>query len=364
MKDEPVALKKIYGPGRKTRIFFSGPFEYLIAMRQYYLSALLRLTETFHEHPIKVGISGQMKDWHIMTTQLKSYSNSAFASDVSSFDSNIHKTFIENTKLVFEEIYKQCGLNPESYEEEKLIRATLHKGIEGAHILGMGNVYKLCQAQVSGNPGTAYENSMIMWCLFAMCFIAIARKVDRTKANYAAFKENVMLAVYGDDNICTVKEGAKWFNFNSFKEQAEEFGFLITDAAKTGGECPDFNTLEELEFLKRGFLTVQGWHMGPLMKASIGKMISWCRADQGSYKISAQHIPTMGGEWPLCQNTAIMRINITNAYANLALHGKEEYYRLAKIIDDSIAKSGRTELHMPIPTWADACLLSGYTVKE
>lgn len=364
LKDEPVKMKKVYTSDRKTRIFFSGPFEYLLAYRIYFGAAMFRITETFHHHPIKVGISDQMKDWHMMTAQLRSYGTHAFASDVASFDSNVHQNFLKGVCKVYDQIYGQCTNDPTTMVEQSKIRRALHYSIEGAYVLAMRKCFKLKQAQVSGHPGTAVENSMIMWCLYAMCFISLAKIYDPTKANYAAFKDNVKLAVYGDDNICTVKDGCPWFNFNSFAKQAHEFGFNITDAAKTGGEIPDYNTLEELEFLKRRFITVQGWYMGPLLTASVGKSLTWTRSDAESYVVQKEHVPSLGGQWPIANNEYQIASTIENAYASLALQGKEEYYRLAGIIQEAIIASGRLRLLTTLPTWAEMCALKGYTVSE
>lgn len=356
LKDEPLTIKKIYET-KKTRLFFSGSFEYLLAYRQYFLSAMLRVMELYSVIPAKVGISPDMTDWHTLATSLRAVSNRGFASDVSSFDSSVPSVFLEEVAQVFNAIYTHCSLPGEKVEEGNLVRTVLHRSIEGAMVIARKSVFKLDQAQVSGNPATALENSFIMWALYYLVWKDLALQHAPNLATYQEFRKNVELAVYGDDNICTVSPHAPWFNFNSFKEKAAHYGFKITDAQKTGGEVPDFQALEDMDFLKRGFRYIQNWWTGPLDLRSIGKSLAWIRDKQ--YTITKDCVPRCGGAWPQSNNADLISASVQSTWPELALHGEDTYNEWVKFLVPQFGELGITAYP---PTWEAAMGLYHYKV--
>nr|QKK82955.1 hypothetical protein [Erigeron annuus picorna-like virus] len=357
LKDEPLKLKKIYKK-KKTRLFFSGPFEYLIAFRMAFLAAMSRCMEIYNQVPTKVGISSSMHDWHIFTSQLLKVGTHGFASDVENFDSSVPTPFLKGTRLVYDAIYSRCSASQENVVENARIRRVLHSAIEGAHILSRNSVFKLSQAQVSGNPATALENSWIMWALYYLVWQDLAIQNNPNIKHYSDFRKYVGLAVYGDDNVCTVnRDVAPWFNFNTFSREAAKYGFKITDIAKTGEAVPDFLPLSELEFLKRNFTQIQGYHCGPLALSSIAKACQWIRTS--SYNIKEEHCPSLGGAWPIANEPDLIKACFIGVWKELALHGEDTYNKWR---DDLLKQAAELDLDLDPPRWQEAMYKNGYMV--
>lgn len=351
-KDEPLKKKKIYEVP-KTRIFFSCPFEYLICFRRFFNSAMYRVQELYAEIPPKIGISATMVDWHYMVSRFRKMSPYGFASDVASFDASVPKIFIQACGTIWNTIYQRCSERGEDYEQGNIIRNTLHRAIEGAYVINRRSLYKLTQAQVSGNPATAIENSYVIWMLYYLVWRRLAVKHAPEMANYISFKQNVELACYGDDNICAVNQGCQWFNFNSFKREAKRFGFSITDALKKGGDVPDFQPLEELDFLKRGFKSIKGLYVGPLEMDSIKKALYWIRDKK--YEVTKEVV----GNWPTSTNWPLMEASVNALWSEMALHGEDTYIKMR---DHLLREAHRIGITLQPPTWKQAMKELGYAV--
>lgn len=359
LKDEPLKLKKIY-EARKTRMFFSPPFPYLIVYRRYFLSAMQRVTELYNQTPVKVGISTHMEDWHHMIASMLAVGPTGFASDVACFDSSVPSTFLEEVKRVYDVIYERCSIKGEDIQKNKQIRAIVHRAVEGSYVLCGHALFKFLQAQVSGNPGTATENSFIMWALYYIAWKELAiREGLEDQATFAYFMKHVYAAIYGDDNMCSVAPGHEWFHYHSFKEIAEKYGFKVTDAGKRGGVVPGRESVLDLEFLKRKTVKIGGFYAGQLAMSSIVKSCEWIRGHK-SYKITEEHIPSMGGSWPINTNAEVISESIDSNWPEIALHGEEVYNRLR---GELLRQCGAKGIDISPPRWADALVQLGYYVK-
>lgn len=351
-KDEPLKLKKIY-EAPKTRIFFSCPFEYLMCFRRFFNSAMYRVQEMYADIPPKIGISATMTDWHYMTSRLLKVSPYGFASDMANFDSSVPKIFIEACGVIWNELYSRCSERGEDVIRDNRIREILHRSIEGAYIISRRNLYKLSQAQVSGNPATAIENSFVVWMLYYLVWKRLALQHAPDLANYASFRKNVELACYGDDNVCSVNQACPWFNFNTFRLEAKKFGFSVTDALKLGKDVPDFMPIDQLDFLKRKFHNIKGLYVGPLEMESIKKACYWIRDVR--YNVTKDVV----GNWPQCNNRELIQTSIDALWKEIALHGQETY---AEMRDHLLRESQLVGIELHPPTWKQAMLEFGYTV--
>jgi len=353
LKDEVLKEKKIRGPKRKTRVFFSGPFDHLLAYRKYFLAAMGRIHEINATIPIKVGTSQHQHDWNTMAWRFLRVGDMGFASDMENFDASVYKKFVECNVIMYNMIYQR--LDPNWKPEDDVVRTTLHKAAEGAHIIVNNKLYKLDQAVISGICDTAIGNSADVWALYYIVWLDLAEVHAPELANFASFMKLVELGDYGDDNACTIApEVRSWFHFNNFKREAAKYGFCITDAEKKGGAVPDLVPFEELSFLKRKFKLNQGWYTAPLELASIGKMLHWVKGTS-SYTIKKEHVDN----WPLAPNRDVAAQSIDQCWSEIAMHGKEFYEEMvAKIL-----KSGHLaglELHPPL--WQTAMAAFGYHV--
>lgn len=363
-KDECVTEKKVYiqmdeegrpVDKRKTRVFFSGPIDYLISYRMYFLAAMQRLQETRHNHPIKVGIGNTMAEWNTMAFQLSSMGESGFASDVSAFDACVRTEWLEELLVVYETIY--ANLDPNYKPEDKIIREILHSSVEGAYVINQDNLYKLQQAQVSGCPGTAVENSMVMWALYFCIWRRLAKVNAPLKQSFASFRKYVELAIYGDDNICMVHQDVSWwFNFHSFQREAGNFGFEITSESKSGNHEPSLRPLSDMTFLKRSFVLTEGYYLGPLDPHSITKALVWTH--QGTAR-PVERFPVEDNAvvWPLCSDPVHTKSVIEALLPEIALNGREFYQSTIQELKTQVHNAG---IDVRFATFEDAIAELGY----
>jgi len=316
-----------------------------------------RISEMHSLLPIKVGTSNKMHDRHLMGLKLRMHSHKGFASDMENFDTSVSTVFIQKAAIVDKVIYDRCSAPGEDVAKGNTIRTHLHAAVEDPMIISRKEVLRMLQGMVSGCPDTAIKNSKIVWALYFIvwCELAIENGFPEL-ATWRAFKKAVCLIVYGDDNACTVKDGYEWFNFNTFKEKSKKYGFTITDINKTGGKQPDYVPFEELEFLKRTFSMIQGWHVGPLSKHSIGKSIAWSKGPS-SYEVNATHVPSLGGKWPMLQDSAAIAEHIAALFPEMALHGKQQYELWCQELID---QTKNTDILVQPPLWQEAASQLGY----
>jgi hypothetical protein len=349
-KDECVKLEKIYDVDKmKTRVFFSGSMSYQLAYRRYFGAAIWRIHETFHDHPIKVGITATGLDWHRLAAQHLSVSSEGFASDMSNWDGTVPIEFLQAIPHIYNTIYK--ATDPNWTPKDDMIRRTIHRAVEGANVLVRDRVYKLDQAMASGFPGTAVENSMINMMLFYCCFVRIVEPVNPQYANFRDFMRLIKLSVYGDDNIYTVSPlVSEYFHFNSFKKEAIDFGFKVTDSQKTGSEVPNLMPFLKLDFLKRNFRTSEyGFIVGPLALTSIRKQLEWISGPKYLYK----------GTWRHFTDTRLIENQIMAIWGELALHGPETFELVAEEIR---AATKGTKVQCWILSYQQAIHLTEYGV--
>lgn len=317
LKDEVYKLKKIYDVNsRKTRVFFGCPFDYLIAYRKYFGSFLHRIGETFDMHPIKVGINFNSLEGHALYHYFAEVSDHGFDMDYANWDGGVPRAFTEAVPRLINRVYQHCSDDKEWKASHDVARLSLHRAVERALVVSGNRVWRLEGSQVSGNPGTAVENSLINWILTFCVWLRLARIYAPELANYASFKKYVRCGFYGDDFFAAVHPDVQsWFHFNSCKDIVTIYGFKATSAAKSTGEVPNIRPLAELEFLKKSFRNESGYWVGKANLDSIVKQLSWIR-------YSPPYSP-VDSEWPVCSDPALVAQSIDTIFPELALHGRE-----------------------------------------
>lgn len=272
LKDEPLKLKKIYDV-TKTRTFAACPVDYTIAHRMYFHGAGAAMTTIFHKIPMKVGIDPASLDFHMLYTYHSKVSNVGFDGDFANWDATIPRAFMEMVPLVYNKIYQR---NDKDWKpEHDTIRNALHSCIQGPLITYDNYVVRVPGGNPSGQPQTALDNCIINYILTYYCYNKIMKAVKPLESTFEKFDENVRCSFYGDDNMITVKpEILPYFNFKTYKAECEKIGFKLTNAAKDGEEV-EFLKLEDMEFLKRNFVMIEGKYYGKLVVPTICKMLSY-----------------------------------------------------------------------------------------
>jgi len=125
---------------------------------------------------------------------------------------------------------------------------------------------------------------------------------------------------YGDDNVLNISEDVlDLFNQQTISDIMKEMKHEYTDEAKSG-HIVKSRTLEEINFLKRGFRKSSELQrtVAPLKIEVIYEMLNWTRNT--------------------IDPDVILMTNIDTAFREIVLHGRNEYYKLYKgimrLVDD------------------------------
>lgn len=360
LKDEIVALKKIYDvTKRKTRVFFSACLDHLVLMRKYTGAVVAHCAQNWDILPPKIGISNSYMDALKFCTRHLAVGPSGFASDMKNFDKTIPALYQECTMKMWNEVYRRCSRPGEWETTHDVIRNVLNQAYTYTTIIVGGKTCRLTQAQPSGNPLTAINNSVFVWAAYAMAYKRLAKIHAPREATFTHFMKNVCLSIYGDDNMCTVHPSiTKWFNFGTFKPVMDKLGFIVTDAAKSGDVVPDLQPFHELEFLKRTFTQVQGHWVMKLQLDSIAKAMAWTQ-QRPSYAVA--DLPVIEGkiQWPISDNEDVIVPTVSDCFDALALHGEAIFNQWR---DELIASD--TQFTFNIKTWKETMQSLGYNVSS
>lgn len=123
---------------------------------------------------------------------------------------------------------------------------------------------------------------------------------------YCTFRKHVGLVTYGDDSAGRVSSLAKFYDPNKIQTLALERGMVYTDGGKK--DSIEWKTLEELTFLKRQFVKLDGveGYVAKLSKKTIAKMLVLAKKSTLSN---------------FDQSCAL----VTDALREMVYHGGEEY---------------------------------------
>jgi hypothetical protein len=90
------------------------------------------------------------------------------------------------------------------------------------------------------------------------------------------FRLHVEFASYGDDNLSGVSVLCPWFTARSFQAVMKKHGIKYTSCSKGNIEV-DYESINDVTYLKRSFVIRSGWTFAPLDKKSIHEMMQWCK---------------------------------------------------------------------------------------
>ncbi|APG76778.1 hypothetical protein 1 [Beihai picorna-like virus 121] len=344
LKDELLPMRKIKDP--KTRTFASCPLHYTIAHRMYFHSAQAAISQLHNTAPVKVGIDPLGIDWHQLYYWMAEISTFGFDIDFKAFDATIPYQFMQALPQFYNHLYAECG-NDE--QMAPTIREHLFAPLVQPYVTYGSQVIQLPGGQISGQPGTAIDNSIVNMLYLTYAWKKIVRKLStqiRRKLNiYPTFSSMwrvVRFGVYGDDGIITVNpEILPYFNLTSFAEVMSSIGVTVTNAAKNAEQA--VIRLHDMEFLKRRFIRMNNLVISQLNKDSLAKTLHWTRVSQcknwGSF---SETIPDFDPE--------VIEQSINALTLEAFSHGKAFYTKLVKNVECKLAMYNIT-LDNPIPSW-------------
>jgi len=159
------------------------------------------------------------------------------------------------------------------------VRRTLMDILAHMKIQIGGHIVQTYGGNKSGCAVTAEVNTDVHDMLAYYVWVKVCRQTGRNGiANLDSFRENVSLALYGDDMLkVSTRSVAKWFNGDSMLPHINALGMKITPGDKLSTEFR-IKTIDEVTFLKRKFLEFPddfGLVRAPLDKSVIQRMVLW-----------------------------------------------------------------------------------------
>lgn len=354
LKDELLPVAKTRGPNAKTRIFWIAPLDFVILHRRLFLTAISNIMELHNELPIKVGIAPNCHQWTKLFSGLAKLSDTGFDADFKNFDGGVPFSFQRAIPIIYSIIYNRTSTErPEKILRDNIARFALHQALEGPVVQVGKLLRKMDHGQMSGQPATAIDNSLIVWMLYYIVFCRAMRAAGRPElATYFTFRRHVALIIYGDDSACTISHDyLKLFNMEVFIGIALTMGFVATPANKTEN-VSESQPLETFTFLKRAFRRVGDQVYAPLSLASIIKSLEWVRMPTGyQYR----------GEWNVATNLEVIWNHIKIIFCEFAMHGPSTYEWALEKFFEQAATYGTSFV---LPTYVEAVGWSGYTNLE
>lgn len=287
MKDEPISQRK--ADEKRGRVIFGAPVEYSILVRQLFGSFMVHVMRNADLYGCQVGVNPESARWGKLATELSEFGK-MFACDYQKYDTEaFDETMMEATYRMMIDLNvflnsPVFGVDHTPPREGEQGSAFTHADIKAMFglqadtinpfVLYFGQLLRIAAINPSGHGLTVFLNSFGNTLLAACAYVVMQARKDgygtddkpmdslfADNRNFpkiyqwvAQFKERVMMITYGDDFVASSKDDD--FNFKTFQEVMREHGISITaaDSAKSSNVDAPFLPLEEIDFLKRGFV--------------------------------------------------------------------------------------------------------------
>lgn len=270
LKDERRAIAKV--DAGKTRVFVTGPFDYTILFRQYFLGFTSFIMRHRLDYECAVGINPHSYEWTLLWKRLAHFDKCRWiAGDFSAYDGRLPTQVMRTVCDVVNKWYD------DGYENA-LIRQVLFLSIYGSYHIVDNVVYRVNHGNPSGNPFTAVMNSLANSILMQFAFLDIGKELRWDLDTYRKF---VRSTNYGDDNLLCVSIEIPDFNMLNISKSLRKIGVVYTSNDKEG-ELSEYTQRSDVSFLKRKFVFcrhVNGM-LAPLDFNSISEMLNWIRIGQ------------------------------------------------------------------------------------
>jgi len=311
LKDALIKLSAV--EQGKTRVFHCIPVDKVICdaalfgdFKEAYSKAFIKLNHA-------IGVNPHSLQWRAIMERINIHPN-VFDMDFSNYDKHLHA---ELMRTVFNIIRRVIQSNsPDEWDEARRVLA--EESIE-TFVVDYDTVYRTRRGNKSGEYLTTVVNCIANDVL---SFYTWIKTTDNRSLN--TFRTNVSTITFGDDKIESVSdEFADQYNYFTSKEVMESIGHLITPGAKDGIERK-FCSLEQAQFLKRGFVNFEGMVVGPLLQRSIESPFVWTQIANSEF--------------------AIWKNLVEQQFFEAVLHGREYYDSFRNKISKCIDYDLRAEL--------------------
>jgi hypothetical protein len=262
MKDERLPNDRV--DEGKVRVFNCGPLDLNFLTRKYFLSFIAHCMYN-NTGEVSCGINPHSKSWDVLYRRITRHgADRIIAGDYSSYDKH----------LPFDVIMKMLDVIQEYYNDEfyMIRRGIFLATFNAIHLCGR-SLYRCFRGNPSGTPLTTIINCCVNALLFRYAYMTMA--IERNLNPYD-FRLHVEFASYGDDNLSGVSVLCPWFTARSFQAVMKKHGIKYTSCSKGNIEV-DYESINDVTYLKRSFVIRSGWTFAPLDKKSIHEMMQWCK---------------------------------------------------------------------------------------
>ena len=309
LKDERRPIAKV--DAGKTRVFAGAPMDFVLCARRYYSDFIASMMANRIYVESAVGIDCH-SEWSELVNFLRGKGDNVVAGDFSNFDGS----------LLSEVMWEIFGIIDNWYgdgEENSLVREVLFEEIANSFVLCDGHLMQWTHSQPSGNPLTVIINSMFQMIMFRVAYLDL--KLQQGLPFICDFRDNVRMAVFGDDGVLSVSDAVvDWFNQKSITESLAKYGLTYTDEAKSGAEYTT-RRLQDVSFLKRGFLFEGGIWRAPLDRDVLYEMCLWYKGPHA---------------------TSQTLLNCEDALREAAVHGEAFYREFSQEMEFALEECGMT----------------------
>jgi hypothetical protein len=306
LKDERRPIEKVREG--KTRLFNGCPFDYHIAVRQYFGAFSLWFIKNRATNGSAIGVNPYSIEWHDIALRLieRGGKGQNFgAGDYSAYDGSAKPDIQWAILDIINRWYNDGPANSQ-------VRSILWYELTNSRHIRGSLVYNWFSSLPSGHPLTAMVNTMYNNIVMRMAWCSIRGSYAQSALD--AFHDNVYLICLGDDNLFGVTdEYREIFNEVNISKVMKGFGLIYTSETKGEFEL-SLRKLSDVEFLKRSFVFDQKYqrYIAPLRLDVILEIPYWTRK-----------IPNM--------KETIEETNLQVSLDELSLHGAEVFGQYAGV---------------------------------
>lgn len=253
----------------KVRKFYGSSFANFVASRRVLAGIPQIMKKHWKTTECLVGINPLSKEWNEFHEYLTEYSTkNMIAGDFSGFDTRMAAQITAAAAKIMVSWYREVGCTE---DEIRLIEGAL-SDIVHPNILFDGDLYRFANGNPSGNLITVQLNSICNSIMMRYVYYAMMPNIKEK------FAVNIRLGTYGDDNAMSVKRHCSWYTHTACQKEFEKLDIGYTMADK-GAESRPYIGIEEISFLKRGFVKHETLDIivGPIEEDSILKRFHWVK---------------------------------------------------------------------------------------
>lgn len=262
LKDETRPIEKV--EQGKTRVFQIGPLDLTIAMRKYFGSFIDFIHSSYLTNEMAIGINPNSVEWGIKKKRLTKLGNKGWDGDFANYDASIWCQIVDMCAEIINLWY-------EANEEDSLIRRVLMRTLVFSYHILDDIIFMLFGGNPSGNILTTILNGMVFQIMIRLFYI---ENICKDLTNY---DKNLDVWNYGDDNMVIFLRGLH-YTMEDARRFFWKYGMTYTPADKSAIE-DIMIPFDDMTFLKRKWVVVEGEVMAPIERQVILEIPRWSEGD-------------------------------------------------------------------------------------